>query len=84
MSVICGFEAGGEGGSGYNRCAVGVVWFGGPKVVFGAALFPKTTVGLWLEHLRCSGLLIIQFPRMTRGSRTWRSGMSGLDVVPCF
>jgi hypothetical protein len=30
---------------GYNRCAVGAVWSALPSVVFGAALFPKTTLG---------------------------------------
>jgi hypothetical protein len=34
---------------GYNRCAVGIIFWIFSKVVFGAALFPKTTVGLWLR-----------------------------------
>jgi hypothetical protein len=36
MSVICGIEA-----RGYNRCAVENGMLRGPKVVFGAALFPE-------------------------------------------
>lgn len=43
----CGRAPNGDGAC-YNHFAVGDSMIAIPKVVFGAARFPKTTVGLWL------------------------------------